>query len=404
MMYDYFNDMVDGLSQKLLQEPDKINAKRKYAHEIAKLGKKLYTQDEKIAWCGVMAPFDLLGAMGVTSCFVEFVGAMLASNETAPLFIKEAEDSGYAPDSCAYHRAVTGAMLKDVMPEPDFIIGTSSPCTAGLAVMENMAKQFKKDFFILNVPQNSSKASVKFLTKQIEDMVRFVSMHTKKPLSMEKLGTAMEFFNESSTILKDIYNLAKLRPSPVDNKFLKDFAIVVALIMGTKEGVEVCKAFKDELTDRIESKRIDASKEKIRLMWIQNRIQYRFPIEKMLEDLGAKIVVDELNDVTWEPMDPDNPFESIAKRIISFSFSGDSNGRIAHMQSLAREYKLDGAINPCHWGCRQGTGIRGLMARGLKDVNVPVLNLEIDCVDSRNLAQGQIETRLEAFAEMLSQQ
>jgi benzoyl-CoA reductase/2-hydroxyglutaryl-CoA dehydratase subunit BcrC/BadD/HgdB len=403
MMYDYFNNMVDGLSQKLLQDPDGINAKKKYALEIAKLGKKLYTQDEKIAWCGVMAPFDLLGTMGVTSCFVEFVGAMLASNETAPLFIQEAEDSGYAPDSCAYHRAVTGAMLKNVMPEPDFIIGTSSPCTAGLAVMENMAKQFKKDFFILNVPQNNSKGSIKFLTEQLEEMVRFVSKHTKQPLSMEKLGVALELFNESSLIIKDIYNLAKQSPSPVDNKFLKDFSIVVSLIMGTKKGLEVCQAFKNELIDRIESNKIDPSKEKIRLMWIQNRIQYKFPIEKMLEDLGAKIVVDELNNVTWEPMDPDNPFESIAKRIISFSFSRDINTRITHMQTLAREYKLDGAINPCHWGCRQGTGVRGLMAKGLKDVNVPVLNLEIDCVDSRNLAKGQIETRLEAFAEMLNQ-
>ena len=327
---------------------------------------------------------------------------MLASNETASLFIKEAEDSGYAPDSCAYHRAVTGAMLKDIMPEPDFIIGTSSPCTAGLAVMENMAKRFKKDFFILNVPQNNSQNSVKFLADQLQEMVRFVSDHTKKPLSMEKLGKALELFNESSLILKDIYNLAKQNPSPVDNKILKDFSIVMSLIMGTKEGVEICQAFKDELIDRIEFNKIDPSKEKIRLMWIQNRIQYKFPIEKMLEDLGAKIVVDELNDVTWEPMDPDNPFESIARRIINHPYSQSSQDRIVHIQSLASEYKLDGAINPCHWGCRQGTGIRGLIARGLKDVSVPVLNLEIDCVDSRNLAQGQIETRLEAFAEMLS--
>ena len=64
MMYDYFNNMVDGLEQKLLQDPDGINARKKYAYEIAKLGKKLYTQDEKIAWCGVTVPFDLLGTMG----------------------------------------------------------------------------------------------------------------------------------------------------------------------------------------------------------------------------------------------------------------------------------------------------------------------------------------------------
>ncbi len=402
MMYDYFKNMVDGVSQKLLQDPDSINAKKKYVLEIAKIGQKLYTRDEKIAWCGVTIPFDLLNSMGVTSCFVEFVGAMLSSNETAPIFIKEAEDSGYAPDSCAYHRAVTGAMLKDIMPEPDFIIGSSSPCTAGLAVMEDMARRFKKDFFILNVPQNNSKESVKFLTDQIKEMTRFITAHTQKPLSMEKLGRALEFFNESSLILKDIYNLAKQTPSPVDNKLLKDFGTVIGLIMGTSKGVEICQAFKDELIDRIESKKIDPSKEKIRIMWIQNRIQYKFPIEKMLEDFGVKIVVDELNDVTWEPMDPDNPFESIAKRIISIPYSLGTSDRIAHMQLLAREYKLDGAINPCHWGCRQGTGVRGLTTKGLKDVNVPVLNLEIDCVDSRNLAQGQIETRLEAFVEMLT--
>ena len=402
MMYDYFKNMVDGVSQKLLQDPDSINAKKKYVLEIAKIGQKLYTRDEKIAWCGVTIPFDLLHSMGVTSCFVEFVGAMLSSNETAPIFIKEAEDSGYAPDSCAYHRAVTGAMLKDIMPEPDFVIGSSSPCTAGLAVMEDMARRFKKDFFILNVPQNNSKESVKFLTDQIKEMTRFITAHTQKPLSMEKLGRALEFFNESSLILKDIYNLAKQTPSPVDNKLLKDFGTVIGLIMGTREGVKICQAFKDELIDRIESKKIDPSKEKIRIMWIQNRIQYKFPIEKMLEDFGVKIVVDELNDVTWEPMDPDNPFESIAKRIISIPYSLGTSERIAHMQLLAREYKLDGAINPCHWGCRQGTGVRGLTTKGLKDVNVPVLNLEIDCVDSRNLAQGQIETRLEAFVEMLT--
>lgn len=402
MMYDYFKNMVDGVSQKLLQDPDSINAKKKYVLEIAKIGQKLYTRDEKIAWCGVTIPFDLLNSMGVTSCFVEFVGAMLSSNETAPIFIKEAEDSGYAPDSCAYHRAVTGAMLKDIMPEPDFVIGSSSPCTAGLAVMEDMARRFKKDFFILNVPQNNSKESVKFLTDQIKEMTRFITAHTQKPLSMEKLGRALEFFNESSLILTDIYNLAKQTPSPVDNRLLKDFGTVIGLIMGTREGVEICQAFKDELIDRIESKKIDPSKEKIRIMWIQNRIQYKFPIEKMLENFGVKIVVDELNDVTWEPMDPDNPFESIAKRIISIPYSLGTNERIAHMQMLAREYKLDGAINPCHWGCRQGTGVRGLTTKGLKDVNVPVLNLEIDCVDSRNLAQGQIETRLEAFVEMLT--
>jgi benzoyl-CoA reductase/2-hydroxyglutaryl-CoA dehydratase subunit BcrC/BadD/HgdB len=30
-----------------------------------------------------------------------------------------------------------------------------------------------------------------------------------------------------------------------------------------------------------------------------------------------------------------------------------------------------------------------------------VVNLEVDCVDTRNFAEGQLRTRLEAFMEML---
>jgi benzoyl-CoA reductase/2-hydroxyglutaryl-CoA dehydratase subunit BcrC/BadD/HgdB len=76
-------------------------------------------------------------------------------------------------------------------------------------------------------------------------------------------------------------------------------------------------------------------------------------------------------------------------------------GRIKHLHKLARAYSLDGAINPCHWGCRQGTGARGLISDGLKEIGVPVLNLEVDCVDKRNFAEGQLRTRIEAFMEML---
>ena len=145
-MYEYFDNIIKGITEKINQDPDGINARKKYALEMSKLGKNLYTKGENIAWCGVTAPFDLLGSMGITSCFVEFVGALLSSTEAAGFFLEEAEDAGFATDSCAYHRAVMGAVLKNVMPERDFIMGTSSPCTAGRAIVENFANQYKKDF------------------------------------------------------------------------------------------------------------------------------------------------------------------------------------------------------------------------------------------------------------------
>ena len=66
------------------------------------------------------------------------------------------------------------------------------------------------------------------------------------------------------------------------------------------------------------------------------------------------------------------------------------------------EFGVHGAINPCNWGCRQGAGARGLIERALGDAGVPVLNLEVDCVDPRSFSEGQLRTRVEAFVEMLS--
>jgi benzoyl-CoA reductase/2-hydroxyglutaryl-CoA dehydratase subunit BcrC/BadD/HgdB len=174
------------------------------------------------------------------------------------------------------------------------------------------------------------------------------------------------------------------------------------LFLGTKTAVEIAQAYKEEFTARIDNGIQGVPDEKLRLLWIQNRIQFNSPLIEMLEkEYRANIVSDELNDIYWDPIDPEDPYTGLARRAISIPLNGSIQGRIKHLRKLARAYTLDGAINPCHWGCRQGTGARGLISDGLKEIGVPVLNLEVDCVDKRNFAEGQLRTRIEAFVEML---
>ena len=106
MMKQYFDDLMNGIEAKIKEDPNSKSPRKIYALEVAKLGSRLYGGKEKVAWCGVTAPFDLLAAMGVTSCFVEFVGAMLASTGMVSEFLDEAEQAGFAGDTCAYHKSV----------------------------------------------------------------------------------------------------------------------------------------------------------------------------------------------------------------------------------------------------------------------------------------------------------
>jgi benzoyl-CoA reductase/2-hydroxyglutaryl-CoA dehydratase subunit BcrC/BadD/HgdB len=402
MMYQYFKDMAAGIEAKLLQDPELPNPRKKYALETARLGSRLYSGNNTVAWCGIAVPFDLLNAMGITSCFVEFVGAVLAATGMADPFLEEAEQAGFAGDTCGYHRAVIGAARKKIMPEPDFLIATTCPCSGGIAVMENLAHLFNKDLFVLNVPQENSKQSVAYLADQLRNMVEFVARHTGEPLEDDKFLQAVENTNRTRKIMDDVYQLAKNVPSPTNGRLLANFGLVMPLFLGTEAAVEIAQAYKDEFTARIDNGIQGVPDEKLRLLWIQNRIQFNNPLVEMLEkEYQANIVSDELNDIYWDPIDPDDPYTGLARRSISIPLNGNMQGRVKHLQILARNYKLDGAINPCHWGCRQGTGARGLISEGLKEINVPVLNLEVDCVDTRNFAEGQLRTRIEAFVEML---
>ena len=402
MMYQYFKDMAAGIEAKILQDPDLPNPRKRYALETARLGSRLYSGKDTVAWCGIAVPFDLLNAMGITSCFVEFVGAALAATGMADPFLEEAEQAGFGGDTCGFHRTVIGAARKQIMPEPDFLIATTCPCSGGVAVMENLAHLFNKELFVLNVPQENSEQSVAYLADQIRDMVGFVARHTGDPLDEGKLRQAVENTNQARKLMQDMYQLAQNVPSPTDGRLLTNFGLVMPLFLGTTAAVDIAQAYKDEFTARMKQDTPGVPNEKLRLLWIQNRIQFNNPLVEVLEkEYQTNIVSDELNDIFWDPIAPDDPYTGMARRAITIPFNGNVQDRIEHLRKLAKAYKLDGAINPCNWGCRQGTGARGLISDGLKEVGVPVLNLEVDCVDKRNFAEGQLRTRLEAFIEML---
>ena len=40
-MYEHFDNIIKGITEKLKQDPEGINARKKYALELSKLGKKL---------------------------------------------------------------------------------------------------------------------------------------------------------------------------------------------------------------------------------------------------------------------------------------------------------------------------------------------------------------------------
>ena len=194
MMRSQFEKLITGIGAKLA-EPGGVTPRRRFALELARLGKRLYDGEHPVAWCGVVAPFDLLGAMGFTSCFVEFIGASLASSGMVGSFLQRAEQDGLVPDMCAYHRAVAGAAAAQMMPVPEVLVATTCPCTAGQATMENLARMMKRELIVLHVPLEDTPESVAYLVEQLQGMVATIERCTGRALDAALLAETIERSN-----------------------------------------------------------------------------------------------------------------------------------------------------------------------------------------------------------------
>jgi len=146
----------------------------------------------------------------------------------------------------------------------------------------------------------------------MREMMAFVSRMTGRKLDPDVLRRTVENSNRTCGIMKEIFALARHVPSPVTSRELSNFAFVMSLFLGGEPAITIAEAFRNEFRKRNENCNGVKSRKKIRLMWIQNRIQFKHGLEKMLEEeYDASIIIDEFNDVTWDDIDPDHPFEDL---------------------------------------------------------------------------------------------
>jgi benzoyl-CoA reductase/2-hydroxyglutaryl-CoA dehydratase subunit BcrC/BadD/HgdB len=398
MLKDYFTDLEAGLSEKLAQ---KVTARRTFIHEIARIGTRMFDPAWVTAWTTVFVPFEILNSMGVSGLFIEFVGAMLAGAGLGKPFFERAEQEGYSTDGCSYHRTIIGAALNGMLPEPDLLIAASFPCNGGVKALERIGELYQKDVFIINSPYRDTPEAVDYLVKQYERLIEFVKEKTGRDLNDENLKQAIRYNNESREYLLEAFELCKQVPSPANSDHWKNFVINV-LLNGTADGVIVAKTYCDELQKHVEDGIAGVPGEQHRLLWVQNRLQFKTDLIEVLENqYKANVVIDELNYVYWDALDESDPLRSLAARQIRHPLVGPVERRLKYLVQMAREFKVDGVINPSHWGCRQSAGVRGLFKDAFQAIGIPLINLDVDCVDERNYAHGQLLTRLEAFMELL---
>jgi len=294
-------------------------------------------------------------------------------------------------------------MINDYLPIPDFLITTSLYCHGSAQVFYSISKKYNKPFHYIDVPHHYTRPYVvDYVAKQIEDIMKRIARDTKREFNVKRLKDAINYSNQAREYYAKVNELRKNKPTPMLGGEAIDYAIILAHTFGCKEMVEICRVLYEELKKRVEMKKGSLDIERHRILWRHLRPYYTNMVFEYLElNHKAAVVFEEVNGVHWESMDPDDPFKSIAKRLLSNRGLGEFQRWLDYTVSFVHDYDIDGIVEFAHWGCRYLTSNTQTLKEALREKYTPVLVIEGDCIDRRDYSDGQIKTRIDAFIEIL---
>ncbi len=363
---------------------------------------EVYSGKFPIAYGSLFLPYELIIGLGFKPFLPEIMSGFTAGVGVSSKTIKAASDNWYSNDLCTFHRSAAGACEMNLFPKPSFIFCSNLACDAAGKSFQNFSRKFdiEDNYYFIDVPHDDDETSLKFLSSRIEYIFNDVSEKSHKKNALDSLKKAINYSNSFRKYAIEANNLRKkLFDYPQYFNGL-NFILPFFGLSGTQECVDIYKKMRDELKVKLD--RQDKNKKMKKVLWMHLKPYFRNDIFNILENNNCRVVFEETSNIYWEELDPDEPFKSLAKKMLSNPLRGNGENRIKAMQKIARDYEVDGIIMFSHWGCRQSNGLSRLIREEFNKNSIPVLILDGDCVDNNNCPAGQIKTRVEGFAEILN--
>lgn len=371
---------------------------------IGRLFRKAYQKDSVVAWRSSFVPTEMLFALDIIPFPPESVISMFANSHLTDDILKTAEDNNHSRDTCSFLRGTVGSVISDYMPMPDFLIATSLYCHGSSQVFHSLSKRYHKPFYYIDAPYDYNRPyALEYVAKQLEEIMKKMAKDSNREFDIERLKTSIEYSNQARGYYVKVNELRKHKPTPMLGGEAIDYAIMLAHTFGCQEMVEICKTLYEELKRRVDSGIGSLKEERHRILWRQLRPYYTIvPLEYLEITHKAAIVFEEVNYIYWPLMDPDDPFKSLAKKLLSNPPSDFSKMWLNATINFVNNYDVDGIVEFAHWGCRYLSANTQIVKDALQTKNIPILVLDGDCIDRRDYSDAQIKTRIDAFIEILN--
>lgn len=371
---------------------------------------------KKVAWITSGGPVEPLVAMDVIPVYPENHAAMIGASHMAVDLCEKAEAMGYCRDLCSYARSdiaaspVNGGPIGG-LPAPDFLICCNNICGTVMKWYEVQARYYNVPLFIFDTPFCHTEfpdEARRYVRRQIDEYINFLEKACARKFDYDKMKEVGRLSIEGQRLWQAVLDTTMNRPAPMSAFDAFFHLALIVTLRGTQIAVDYYSGLLEEMRERAALKIGAVPDEKYRLLWDNLPVWYK---TKWLSDKfashGACLVADTYTSAWCGSLDylNENDFiESMVEGYTRIYLNIGVDEMLKIITKMVRKYDVDGFVMHSNRSCKPySLGQYDIMKTLQRDMGIPSLMIEADMLDERNFSESQIETRIDAFMEIIKQ-
>ncbi|MGA2068094.1 MAG: 2-hydroxyacyl-CoA dehydratase [Thermoguttaceae bacterium] len=361
--------------------------------------------DAPLVWRNLFYPAEILNALGVRVLTMETYAALRARNgKVLRTMFDRAARKGFAAETCSFLRVLEG---DDRLPRPDFVVGTSEPCQQGERVLADLVRDLGSldRYHLLHTPIRHDQSAVENIAAGLAASVAHLERSLGINMDSGRLKEACALSNEARDLAVKCNHLRFTSPPLMRGSEAVLFATIFSQLWGKSGLVDLQRTLLEELSAAKQSvERETGIDDTHRLVWLHLPPFYSSRLMDFIEvTCNAPVVFEEVNFVGWPALDPEDPYRSLARKLLTVGFL-DPEFRAAQLRKYAPDAKISGFLlyNHMFGRCSMADSCFTKRLRDeLQAVGIPLLVLDGDCLDE-TIDPCSTTTKVRAFVEALN--
>ncbi len=408
-------------NKETVEDPEKEKRKIKSVKKMKEIMTNYYieakTADQtgkKIAWITSGGPVEPLIAMDVIPVYPENHGAMIGASKMGVDLCEKSEEMGYSRDLCSYARTdiacspINGGPIGG-LPKPDMLICCNNICGTVLKWYEIQARYYDVPLFILDTPFCHTEFSIEakeYVKKQINEYLKFLEMVCDKQFDYDRMKQVGQLSLKGQRLWQAVLDTTVHQPAPMSAFDAFFHLALIVTLRGTQIVVDYYSSLLDEMRERITSGISAVHNEKHRLLWDNIPIWYRTRwLSEKFASHDACLVADTYTSAwcsSLKYINEGNFLDTMADGYTKIYLNLGVDKMAEHVIEMIDKYNANGIVMHSNRSCKPYSfGQYDILKIVKEKRDIPALVIEADMVDERSFSESQIETRIDAFMEVL---